>query len=235
MKPYLFYSVTLHGAFAIALVFLTTLLTRPRMSYYAVDLFNSAPAAVAVQQAPPAGLAPPVKKPPPAPPKIVPEAKPAPKEAIRVPSKEKKKVPPKAQPKSAEKIKSSAAFQAAMRELENHSGPVTNPGTAQPGAGVVADAGPAFPYPWYLQALVEKLDKQWHPPQEFQSDTVCQVQFVIHRDGQVSDSHVEKRSGDSVFDQLALRAILYANPLPPLPSGFPEDTLRVHMKFVGKQ
>lgn len=103
------------------------------------------------------------------------------------------------------------------------------------GSGIVAEAGTPFPYPWYLKGIADRLDKQWHPPQEFQSDTICQIAFTIHRTGQVTDSKVEKSSGDSNFDQLALHAVLYSNPLAPLPAGFPDDTLRVHMKFVGKR
>jgi len=163
-------------------------------------------------------------------PPLVEEEKPAPKEVIRVPSKEKKKspVPVKAKPKS------SAAFQAAMRAAMGQAPGANASGAGGGGSGVVGEAGPAFPYPWYLKAIADKLDKQWHPPHEFQSDTVCQIAFTIRRDGQVSDSDIEKRSGDSFFDQLAMRAVLYANPLPPLPAGFPDETLRVHMKFVGK-
>jgi TonB family protein len=79
------------------------------------------------------------------------------------------------------------------------------------------------------------LDKQWHPPQEYAPDTTCQVTFVISRAGEISGSVLSKSSGDSMFDQLAMRAVLYANPLPPLPNGFPDETLKVHMKFVGRR
>jgi len=103
------------------------------------------------------------------------------------------------------------------------------------GSGIVADAGLAFPYPWYLKAIADRLDKQWHPPQEYAPDTLCQVTFVIDRGGQISGSQMSKSSGDAMFDQLALRAVLYANPLPPLPNGFPDETLKVHMKFVGRR
>jgi TonB family protein len=58
---------------------------------------------------------------------------------------------------------------------------------------------------------------------------------VINRRGEISGSQISKSSGDQLFDQLALRAVLYANPLPPLPNGFPDDTLKVHMKFVGRR
>jgi TonB family protein len=201
------------------------------MSYYAVDLFSSMPAGSAGGvTAAPATIAQPEEQP------VVPKEAPVTKEAIRVAGKVKKKPSAKASPqKSAAKPKSTAAFDAAMRAAEaegNHGAGSGIPGAG--GAGVAAEAGPAFPYPWYLKAIADKLDKQWHPPQQFQSDTVCQVAFVIHRDGQVSDSSVEKASGDGTFDQLALRAVVYANPLPPLPSGFPDEVLRVHMKFVGK-
>lgn len=171
------------------------------------------------------------------------QEKPIPKEAIRVADKSRKKPP--TQPKAQKTKPHSAAFEAALRAAEGeaptlggstvagNSGSGVGMGGAE-GAGVVGDAGPAFPYPWYLKAIADKLDKQWHPPQEFQSDTVCTVAFTIHRDGQISDQSVEKRSGDTFFDQLAERAVVYTNPFPPLPAGFPDETLKVHMKFVGK-
>jgi len=231
MKSAFFFSLTAHGALLALVIVMGTLLSKPRMSYYAVDLVSSLPSGSSVSG--PAVLTP-APKAAEAPREVEPE-KPVAKEAIRVPSKEKKKLPahPKAKPKS------SAAFEAAMRAAMGQA-PGANAagsGVGAPGgsgAGVIGEAGPAFPYPWYLKAIADKLDKQWHPPHEFQSDTVCQIAFTISRDGQVSDSSLEKHSGDTFFDQLAMRAVLYANPLPPLPAGFPDETLRVHMKFVGK-
>ena len=211
------------------------------MSYYAVDLYSlpaGSPGGGAAIQAPPVtAKTPPQQAPVPAPPEPE-ERKPVSKEAIRVPGKVKHRPPPTSKPKPVMNAKLSAALQRAMQEAQAHpgtGGQVPGPmGVPGGGAGVSAEAGPTFPYPWYLKQISEKLDKQWHPPKEFQSDTVCEVVFSIARSGEVSDSSVEKASGDSLFDQLALRAVLYANPLPPLPSGFPEDTLKVHMKFVGK-
>jgi TonB family protein len=238
MKGYFFISCAAHGSLLAALLILGTILSKPHLSYYSVDVFSppSSNGATPVTPAP----TPPVPAPPTPPaPKAPPQEKPIPKEAIKMPSKEKpKKKPPKAKTPPP-KPKSSDAFKSAMNALQNESpeGPGRTPGpatTATAGAAVTGEAGPAFPYPWYLKAIAEKLDKQWHPPQAYQSDTVCEVTFLVHQDGQVDDSSIEKRSGDSVFDQLALRAVLYANPLPPLPSGFTEATLRVHMKFVGK-
>jgi len=113
-------------------------------------------------------------------------------------------------------------------------GSATGMGAAGP-ALVATEGGIPFPYPWYLKTIADRLDKQWKPPQQFQSDTLCQITFEIRRDGQISGSSIEKSSGDGFFDQLALRAVLYASPLPPLPAGYPESNLKVHMKFVGKR
>ena len=57
------------------------------------------------------------------------------------------------------------------------------------------------------------------------------VLFEIARDGQVASSKVEQTSGNSWYDQSALRAIVEANPFPPLPEGFPGRSLRVHFGF----
>ncbi len=222
-----------------------TLLSKPRMSYYAVDLFSSLPSGSsgggsAINTPPPDEKAIETTQP-------VEEVKPAAsKELIKVPNKEPKRQPlpklrQKAAPKKPTQPKHSAAFEAAMRsalgQTPGSGTGATGSGAGMGGAGgagVVGEAGPAFPYPWYLKLIADKLDKQWHPSQDFQSDTVCSVAFTIHRDGQVSDQSVEKRSGDTYFDQLAVRAVMYSNPLPPLPAGFPDETLKVHMKFVGK-
>jgi TonB family protein len=244
LKSCIFFSLTLHGAFLVFAVVMGTLLSKPRMSYYAVDLFSSLPSgssAAGNTINTPAAEAKPAEEPVP-----MPEERAAPKEAIRIADKAHKKSLVATKPAPAKPKPHSAAFEAAMKAaqgeaptLGGHASTTGAQGSGSgmggaSGAGVVGEAGPAFPFPWYLKAIADKLDKQWHPPQEFQSDTVCTVAFTIHRDGQVSGQFVEKNSGDTFFDQLAVRAVLYANPLPPLPAGFPDETLKVHMKFVGK-
>ena len=226
MRRYLFISSSGHLFLMTAWVLSSALLSKPRMSYYAVDLFSSLPAGGSA-----GGGAAEVEAPkaPPAPPAVEERRLPA-KEVIRVKGKTKKFVPPQVKQKHNLNLK--AALAAIGEGSESRSSRTGGSGAG--GTGIMADAGPAFPYPWYLKAIADRLNHQWRPPQEYQSDTLCQVEFVIHRDGTVSDSSVEKASGDSVFDQLAMRAVLYSNPLPPLPGGFPDDTLRVHMKFVGK-
>ena len=47
----------------------------------------------------------------------------------------------------------------------------------------------------------------------------------------ISRLAIERSSGNSYYDQTALRAITEANPFPPLPAEFPGQTLRVHLGF----
>jgi TonB family protein len=239
LKRYLVFSSGAHVLFLAGWLISGALMTHPRMSYYAIDLVSSLPAggptgsgggAAAVEEAPKV-------VPPPAPPVKEVHKLPA-KEVIQVRGKPEKPHPaPKVVPK-----KRGLNLKAALAALN---GTGTGTGKAAEGrgnstmqgaggSGIVGDAGQNFPFPWYLKQIADELNKHWKPGQDFQEDMLCQVQFVIHRDGDMSDMRVEKPSGDSTFDQMAQRAVVYSK-LPPLPGEYPEDTLRVHMKFVGKQ
>jgi protein TonB len=207
----------------------STLLSKPRMSYYAVDLVSSLPSggSPAVAPTPTPVETPKVPPPPPAP---VETRRLPPQDVIKIPSKAKKPPAPKVQKKHGLNLK------AALAVLDSQE---KKPGkrvgiSGESASAAVAEAGQPFPYPWYLKQISERLDAKWNPPAEFSPDTVCVVDFVVHRDGQISDIEMKNPSGDSTFDVLAQRAVLYANPLPPLPNGYQEETLNVHMKFQGK-
>jgi len=205
------------------------------MSYYAVDLMNSSPAGGTVSGSPVSPVSAPALKVSPAPKMKEKASAPTPAAEEVVPADDTIRLLAKLKKKRLSLAKSqpqTAQTPAVAAPTASGRGGIGLPGS---GAGIVADAGPAFPYPWYLKAIADRLDRQWKPPQEFQPDTVCQVIFVIGRGGDISGSQIAKSSGDQLFDQLALRAVLYANPLPPLPNGFPDDTLKVHMKFVGRR
>jgi len=59
----------------------------------------------------------------------------------------------------------------------------------------------------------------------------CRVYFRITRSGGIDAPAVETSSGNFLFDQAALRAVVQANPLPPLPAGFVDQYLGVHFSF----
>jgi len=51
------------------------------------------------------------------------------------------------------------------------------------------------------------------------------------RSGQVTDVKVDSSSGVSYYDRAAERAVYAANPLPPLPPDYRNESLGVHLKF----
>jgi TonB family protein len=57
------------------------------------------------------------------------------------------------------------------------------------------------------------------------------VKFVIDRDGTLRDAATETESGNGTFDRAALRAVIEASPLPPLPFGYSGTYLNVHLTF----
>lgn len=88
-----------------------------------------------------------------------------------------------------------------------------------------------FRFAYYLAALRNKIGSRWVPPQGVSGPITATLYFRIGRDGQVSMSEIEKSSGYAFFDQTALRALLSATPLPPLPAGYTDQYLGVHFGF----
>jgi colicin import membrane protein len=101
-------------------------------------------------------------------------------------------------------------------------------GSAQ-GAGAMTLNASDFPFAWYLSRVQAKVTERWAGKALPGQQPVAV--FEINRDGQVSRLAIEKSSGNSYYDQAALRAITDANPFPPLPAEFPGQTLRVHLGF----
>ncbi len=95
------------------------------------------------------------------------------------------------------------------------------------------DAPPEFDCASYCGVLEGKLEGQWTPPSvSAQGPVQAVVGFTINRDGSVDNVSLEKSSGNFYFDQAALRAVLLAAPLPPLPRTWANPTLRVHAPFT---
>lgn len=111
-------------------------------------------------------------------------------------------------------------------EKEGEIGPVAS---SFPGTGLKTDALD-FPYPWYLVQVQSSLWKEWTARMPRGAYQECQIVFSIGKDGKTSGVAVEEGSGNSYFDYAALSAARAAI-FPPLPSGFSESELRVHVKF----
>jgi TonB family protein len=92
---------------------------------------------------------------------------------------------------------------------------------------------PEFDCSLYCGMLQDKLAGQWAPPAvSSQGPVQAVIGFTIHRDGSVSNIVLDSASNDFYFNQAAMRAVLLAAPLPPLPRSLNSSTLRVHMTFA---
>ena len=56
------------------------------------------------------------------------------------------------------------------------------------------------------------------------------LRFVIQRDGRIADISIVRSSGVETMDSFARRALLLTK-LPPLPDGYSEPALAVHLYF----
>jgi protein TonB len=97
------------------------------------------------------------------------------------------------------------------------------------GAGALTLNAADFPFAWYLRAVHNKISERWDP--HARDGAQPTVVFEIGRDGKVSALKIERSSGNTLYDQTALRAIMDATPFPELPKEFTESFLRVHLGF----
>ena len=86
-----------------------------------------------------------------------------------------------------------------------------------------------FCCPDYIQLMVQQVHASWDYRVERPGLTV--VKFTIQRNGQITDAQVEQGSGSPILDNAALRAVLLTRTLPPLPDGYPNATLGLHLHF----
>ncbi len=114
------------------------------------------------------------------------------------------------------------------------------PETASLGAptGVVTGTGALtldvgdFPHAWYLRQVLQKVEQEWqrqnqpHDPQQ-----KPQIYVEIQRDGSIMPPAIHKSSGNSFYDNAALRAVMGASPFPKLPDDWTKPSLRILFTF----
>ncbi|MCC6650739.1 MAG: TonB C-terminal domain-containing protein [Candidatus Eisenbacteria bacterium] len=98
-------------------------------------------------------------------------------------------------------------------------------------AGQVAVDESNFEFAYYLQRVRTMIASNWTAPSGVGAGTRVEVYFRISRDGALSSPRVETSSGNSYFDQSAVRAVLVTGHLPPLPMGWNGSDLGVHFGF----
>jgi TonB family protein len=89
----------------------------------------------------------------------------------------------------------------------------------------------------YYSILWPMIKEKWqfskNPPREMVGIEATIV-IVIGREGRVQKAWFEKKSGNDLFDDEAMRAIKSAEPFPPLPQELVNDTLKVGIRFYAE-
>jgi TonB family protein len=217
-------SILLHGSIAAAVIYAAMHATAPQQMSTLNIRFAPTPASVVAP-------APVVSAPIPAPKKL----------AIPEPVAEPPKPVVKSEPKT---VPLSAFGKSTKKGSETPPAPHPQPATPQiatkPGvvggidipvgsAGVTGIEGD-FPYTIYIDRMKMLIGQRWLRPQAANGVNTT-VSFVINRDGTIRDAKNEILSGNGTFDRAALRAVLEASPLPPLPFGYNGTYLGVHLTF----
>jgi TonB family protein len=117
----------------------------------------------------------------------------------------------------------------ALKDLDRYAQAQTpvqaNPlgGATDPEAAIQFDRKGVNFDPW-LRRFVSQVKRNWFVPlsaQSFRGRVV--LQFVIHRDGRITDLRVARPSDIDSFNRAAFNAIVGSNPTEPLPAEYPDD------------
>jgi len=89
-------------------------------------------------------------------------------------------------------------------------------------------------YGWYVAAVRNRISGNWLlstiSPNILKAPRLYMT-FTILRDGTISDPEITQSSGIAEVDRSALRAVLASNPLPPLPSDYTGNRVKVNLYF----
>lgn len=92
-----------------------------------------------------------------------------------------------------------------------------------------------FPFAAYLLTIRDMVGARWDPPPrgEFAPELRAEVFFRIGRDGRliINPRILDDGSGNTIYDQAAMRAIASAAPFPPLPREYEGTSLGVRFAF----
>ncbi len=101
---------------------------------------------------------------------------------------------------------------------------------------IYTGSGRGFTYSYYLNILLRKINQNWQNPFRGQ-DVILKsiIYFEVDKDGRVGNVRLEETSGNSIYNESAMRAVTLTKKLPPLPEEFSDDYLKVHLEFLTAQ
>jgi len=243
MKRMLTFSLAAHLTVGVLFVFLVWIGERRiESSIYTVNLITPVPEVKRTAPEPRREEAPKIAKPLPAKPAPLPkkESKHPPVNLSRLErqiakleaSAHQKQVPPPEPPKPAVQSSPSPTVPSSPPQRSPTPGS-SEEAKVHPSVATAAMEVPHFKFPFYQAQIERRISTFWSPPPMTggSENQVTIVSFQLSRSGQIQEPKIEKSSGNSYYDQTALRAIYEADPLPPWPQGFHETSLKIYFRF----
>ncbi|OGP79018.1 MAG: hypothetical protein A2V86_14925 [Deltaproteobacteria bacterium RBG_16_49_23] len=86
----------------------------------------------------------------------------------------------------------------------------------------------------YYGLIWVKIKGAWTIPENLLKEGVdfeTIIIIIIERNGKVQKSWFEKKSGNALYDQMAMRAVIKAEPLPPIPKELNQESLEIGIRF----
>jgi TonB family protein len=91
-----------------------------------------------------------------------------------------------------------------------------------------------FPFDYYLENMIGRISSNWLQTQVSSGtsdELFTVVRFKIYRDGKISVVEIEESCKIRALDMAAVRAIQSSTPFAPLPEGYEEEFLIIHLRF----
>lgn len=91
-----------------------------------------------------------------------------------------------------------------------------------------------FPFNYYLDNMIGRISSNWLQTQVSSGtsdELFTVVRFKIYRDGKISVVDIEQGCGIRTLDLAAVRAIQSSASFAPLPDGYEEESLIIHLRF----
>jgi TonB family protein len=183
----------------------------------------------------------------PSPPPLVKEEKPKPiekakkediVEKVKKPQKENKEL--KNLQESLDEIRKKAAIDEIQRRVARREQPRGRVAPVSPPSPIVsspkASVGRESKLNEYYSLIWSKIKEEWTIPENLvrekeMVDIETIIVIIIDRDGKLQTSLFEKKSGNDIYDQSAMRAIIKAEPFPPIPKELNLKTLEIGIRF----
>jgi TonB family protein len=150
--------------------------------------------------------------------------------AVLLPAKEKKPQAAAPSARATPARKTDARAEPAGDARGTATGSTINAAGSGVGIGGARLDQPDFQYSYYIERMIMAVGVNWFKPAQVVPVEPV-VRFHIERDGTIADPEIETSSGLPFVDRAALRAVMAASPLPPLPTEYAGSRLGVHLIF----